>query len=317
MATPDSTLSILEKIRIKFRRITRNTSSAQITDAEIDNYVNTFVLYSMPASLKLDNLKKVLTFFTSPNVDTYETTTADANDPLYNFKNIYTNVLDPVYVAGIRAALYTSREQFYSVYPQTNAMVLIGTGDGATVDFTGTLDAVPILAGKVTVSSIDAANNALIAYDDGDGGFSGDATALSTVFYTTGQYYVAFTAAPKAGESVWIQTVSYAASKPISILYNENKFIVRPVPDEVYRVEVTAYKRPTELLLANDTPELSEWWEYIAIGSGIKLLQDRLDMEGVNMLLPMFKEQEILIGRRKIIQNAGKRVPTIYSSGVE
>jgi len=34
------------------------------------------------------------------------------------------------------------------------------------------------------------------------------------------------------------------------------------------------------------------------------------------MLMPMFKEQETLIGRRKIIQNAGKRVATIYSGGL-
>ena len=316
MPTPDSTLSTLDKIRIKIRRITRNPSSAQITDAQIDEYVNTFVLYDMPAYLKLESLEQVLTFFTSPHMDTYETNLVDATDPLYNFKNVYTNVIRPAYIAGYKVPLYNSQEEFYDVYPQTNNMVSIGTGNGVNLDFYRTVTDDPILPNKVTVSSISTAGNVLLALDDGDYGFTGDATALSTVAYDTGSVYVGFTVAPAVGETVWLQTVSCAPGKPTSILFFDDKFVLRPVPDEVYRVEVTAYKRPTELLLDADVPELSEWWQYIAVGSGIKILQDRLDNEGVSMLMPMFKEQETLIGRRKIIQNAGKRVATIYSGGL-
>ena len=80
-----------------------------------------------------------------------------------------------------------------------------------------------------------------------------------------------------------------------------------------YRVEVTVNIRPTEL--TTGLPQLAEWAEYISYGAAIKILQDRLDTEGVQILMPQFKKQEVLITRRKIVQNARKRVPTIYSGG--
>ena len=312
---PDSTLSTLENIRIKIRRITRNPSSTQITDLEINKYINTFILYDMPAYLKLDSLKEVLTFFTSPNVDTYETNTVDATNPLYNFKNKYTNVMKPVYIAGIASSFYQSVDEFYSIYPQTNYKVNIGTGNGVLTNFTGILSNIPILKNQVTVSAIDLVGNPLIASDNGLGGFTGNLTAGSTISYITGAYNITFTTAPALNEIVWLQSIPYSVGKPISILYFNNKFILRPVPDASYRVEVQAYRRPTELANAGDMPELSEWWEYIALGAGIKILQDRLDTEGVNMLLPQFENQEILITRRKSIQNSGRRTATIYSEG--
>lgn len=315
MPIPDSTLSTLEQIRIRIRRITRNPSSAQITDDNIDDYINTFMLYDMPAYLKLDSLKEVLTFFTEANVDIYETNTTDAEDAMYNFKNRFTNVVNPIYVAGSKVSLYQSINEFYDVYPKTNYEVSIGSGDGVTTSFTGTIDNHPILSKQITVSTVDIAGNSVVVVDDGEGGFTGPVDPLSSVLYTTGQYYINFDVAPASDEDIWIQIVPYAAGKPVSILFSEDKFTLRPVPDMTYRVEVTVNARPTALAAATDLPQLAEWAEYISYGAAIKILQDRLDMEAVQMLMPQFKNQEVLITRRKIVQNSSKRVATIYSGG--
>ena len=40
--------STLADIRSKVRRITARPSALQITDAEIDNYINTFYIYDFP-----------------------------------------------------------------------------------------------------------------------------------------------------------------------------------------------------------------------------------------------------------------------------
>jgi len=316
MPIPDSTLSTLEQIRIRIRRITRNPSSAQILDADIDNYINTFILYDMPAHLKLDSLKQVLTFFTAANVETYETNTTDNTDPMYNFKNRYTNIIQPIYVAGSKVSFYQSNDEFYSVYPKVNYKINIGTGDGITTAYIGTFDSAPIIAGEITVSTVDIADNLVTVTDTGEGDFSGPVNPLSVVSYTTGSYYIDFNVAPLSGETIWFQAVPYVAGKPTSILFFQDKFTLRPIPDMTYRVDVTANVRPTELENAADMPDLSEWAEYISYGAAIKILQDRLDMEGVQMLMPQFKNQEVLINRRKIVQNAGKRTETLYS-GVE
>lgn len=315
MPAPDSNLSTLDRIRIKVRRLTRNPSQAQLSNADIDDYINNFVLYSLPAHMKLGTLETVLTFFTKPNVDTYETNTTDADDPLYNFSNIYTNVLEPLYIDGTRSFFYQTLEDFYNAYPRNYTSIELGTGDGGSTNFTGGFDSYPILQNSITVSSVNTIGDPLLATDNGDGEFTGDADPLSSISYATGQVYISFTSAPASGETIWLSGISYEASKPIAMLFFQNQFVLRPVPDRAYRVEVKVYRRPTQFINSTDVPELSEWWEYIAIGASIKILQDRLDAQGVNLLIPMFDEQELLIGRRKIIQNAGRRTETIYSGG--
>ena len=69
--------STLAAIRTKIRRLTHSPSAALITDAQIDEYVNTFVLYDFPETLRLFSLRKTLTFYTEPNEDVYETNTVD------------------------------------------------------------------------------------------------------------------------------------------------------------------------------------------------------------------------------------------------
>ena len=311
----DSTLSALSNIRTKVRRLTRNPSTSQLSNDDLDSYINNFILYDMPAHIKLDALETVLTFYTSPNEDTYSTNTADSTNPLYNFKNKYTNVGEPVYIAGNRATFSQTLDEFYALYPLTESKINIGTGDGVTVNFTGTLDNIPILKGRVSASSIDSSDDPLLLTEDGSGSFEGDVGAPSTIDYLTGVYDITFDFAPEDGETVWMQTRPYVANRPSSLLFFEDQFTVRPVPDGAYRIDIKAYVRPTEMDDAADLPLLSEWWQYIAYGASISLLYDRLDIETIALLKPEFEKQQILIGRRKIVQNSGKRTATIFTSG--
>ena len=310
----DSTLSALSNIRTKVRRLTRNPSTSQLSNADLDNYINSFILYDMPAHIKLDSLKTTLTFYTKPNEEKYSTSVT-VTDPLYNFKNKYTNIQSPIYIAGDKASFSQSRDEFYGIYPLTETRVNIGTGDGVTTNFTGELSNVPILPGHVTISSLDDFEFRIMMNDDGTGFFTGDSTPLSNISYSEGSYDITFTTAPGNGEALYVSTVPYTASKPNSILFVENEFTLRPVPDGTYSVSVTVLQRPTEMADAADLPELSEWWSYISYGAAIKVLQDRLDMDTIQLLMPEFKNQEILIGRRKIVQNSGKRAATIFTSG--
>lgn len=307
---PDSTLVA---IRQKVRRLTRNPSTAQISDAQIDEYVNTFISYDFPEHLRLFSLRTTLTFYTKPNIDTYETS-AVATDPLFNFKDKYTSIHDPVFVAGIRSLLTQSREQFYSIYPNARGISSIGTGDGVSTAFGGTLTNIPVLRSNVLFSAVDINGNGLAVRDDGAGLLVGDIGAGPNVInYVTGVYAFVFATAPAAGSVVYSQTVSYVASRPQAILFYQNKFIVRPVPDQPYPIEVEAYLRPSELLAAGSSPDLEQWWQYIAYGSSKKIFEDRMDMDSIQMILPEFKMQERMVLRKTLAQLSNERSGTIYT----
>lgn len=321
MPTIDSNLSTLANIRTKVRRLTRSPSTAQIADAEIDNYINTFVIYDFPEQLRLFNLRTTFAFYTDSYVDTYDTNTTDANSALYNFNNRYITVHDPAYIAGNKSALYQDRESFYNSFPTIIQLTQIATGDGATTTYSGTLSGKPVLVNNVLFTSVDAFGNGIALKDSPLAGPNHDATLLDTTSgavsgtlnYVTGIYSFTFSAAPATGKAVYVQSFPYQATIPRAILFYNGKFVLRPIPDQPYKIEMDAYLRPTELLNAPDTPELSEWWQYISYGAAIKIFQDRMDQESVQALMPEFKNQEILILRRTIIQNSNERVATIFT----
>ncbi len=339
---PDDTLSTLSQIRKKVRLLTRSVSEDQLTTENLDQYINTFVLYDFPESLRLFNLHTNLTFYTEPYVDTYSTNTTDATNPLYNFKNKYTTVNPPAYVAGYQVMWSQSQSQFFSIYPKLNALNQVAAGDGTTLTFTGYVNtqqqiiqpfvqnAGPqglILRNNVLFNSIDASGNAVTLIDypvsntTGALGLVGVPQSLPSPYgqinYLTGQFTVTFDTAPAQGQAVNVQVVVLQPTLPQAILFYDGEFTLRPVPDQAYRVELEAYVRPTELLAGSQQPEISDWWQYIAYGAAIKVLQDRMDTETVEQVWPEFKRQEMLVQRKTIVQNTTQRTQSIYAQQTE
>src|SRR5690606_31171209 len=98
------------------------------------------------------------------------------------------------------------------------------------------------------------------------------------------------------------QSVPYVAGRPTTILFYDEKFTVRPIPDQPYKIDMEAYIRPTELISTTQKPELQEWWQYIAYGAAKKIFEDRSDMDSVQVILPEFQRQEDMINRKSIVQ---------------
>jgi hypothetical protein len=325
MPLPTTTL---DKIRTWVRRLTKSPSEQLLSTSDIDDYVNTFLLYDFPEHLRLFALRQTFSFYTSPNVDTYSTVDAPTTSPLYNFKNLYISVHDPIYVAGFRALFTQSREQFYNIYPFINSEQLITTGNGIATQYQGVIPGggVPFLQNNVLFSSVDVNNNALSMIDYPISSAIGnlrvptaDPTSTTVqdpnnyVNYLTGQFVVTFPGIPAASENINVQIVPYVPQRPMAVLYFDEEFVLRPVPDQAYQVNMEVYARPTALLQAGSSPQLEQWWQYIAYGAAKKVLEGRLDMESVALITPELKKQELLVLRSTIVQNTNERTATIYT----
>jgi len=311
--------STLTAIRTKVRRLTRSPATAQLTNDEIDEYVNTFVQYDFPEHLRLFTLRETFTFFTEPYIDEYESTNPATE--LNNFENIYISVHEPVYVDGKRVPLYQDRNQFYGVYPRVNTVETVGTGDGISLIFGGTLTNAPVIKQNVLFSSRSAANNTIEVHDtDGGtgtiGALTGAGGASGTIAYVNGAFALQFVTAPAAGVPIQAHYIPYVPAEPKAVLFFDNKFYVRPIPEQAYRIDVEVYRRPTEVL-AGSSPELEQWWQYIAYGASKKVFEDRTDEEGVRLIMPEFKKQERLVLRKTIVQQSNERVATIYTENLD
>jgi len=310
MPTIDSDLSPLSAIRTKIRRLTRSPSTAQLSTAAIDDYVNTFVLYDFPEF----TVDKQLTFYTYPYIDTYATNDELPDDsPFNNFKNVYLSVQPPVYIAGRESAFTQSRNQFFNQYPKTQTEETVGTGDGATVLYQGNLSSLPVLANSVSFTAAGQNGTPMVIKEYPRIDPEGIQTQVGTLYsdeyglagsinYLTGLFRVAFPDFVAVGQPVIAQAYAYRAT-----------FTFRPVPDKSYRIDIDAFQRPTALLDAVDEPDIAQWWQYIAYGASKKIFEDRMDVESVKAIAPEFFRQRSLVMQRLVVQQSSERTATIYT----
>jgi hypothetical protein len=354
----------LAQIQQKVRRLTRSPSTQQLADQDLNNYINTFVLYDFPEHLRTFNLQSTFTFYTNPGQDVYNTDEASfagaINNPLYNFQNLYLSVSDPVYIGGYQQIYLQSRAQFYGIYPLLNSLSQVGSGNGTTGPFSGVVNSmqafipsnnftqqISLLQNNVTFSSYATLGNGAIIgqtlvdvplvdptsgfklnignlYDPNTAEYETalrnpptllypvDPNALGFINYLTGQFTLNFTDATTFGTPINAQTVPQQLAIPQALLFYANQFIVRPVPDQAYPVNIEVFQRPTALLATNQAPELEEYWQYIAYGAAKKIFEDRMDTDSVQKIMPEYVVQEALCLRRTIVQNTTQRTATIY-----
>ena len=307
--------STLQDIRDKTRRLTGSPSLTQLTNDQIDEAINTYYTYDMPQQLKLFNLKEEFEFYTQPNIDTYDFP-----------RNEYRTVGPPLYLAGYESFWAQSEDHFYRIYPQLEFIEEVAQGDGrpSTDPYEFTLTNTPMLRGysspgkpqiifsQVLISGVSGNTNQ-IARDDGTGGFITEAGAplIGSIDYITGEVSVEF--ANSLDGTINAQNIPYVAARPQAVLFFNDIFFLRPVPDQAYKVQMEAFRTPTGLIGSGTEPLLNEWWQYLAFGASKKILEDRLDTDGLEKIMPLLEEQQRLVLRRTIVQQTNERTATIYT----
>lgn len=125
---------------------------------------------------------------------------------------------------------------------------------------------------------------------------------IGTVNYITSQFTFTLPVAPAAGTMLNVWCNQYVTGRPYSILFWNNEITVRPVPDNVYQIEIETYLTPTEFMLTTDSPILRQWAQYLAYGAACEILRDRQDMEGVENLKEGMARQEALVLERQSVE---------------
>lgn len=342
----------LQSIITKVRKVTARPSTAQISDAEIINYINTFYVYDMPAHLKLISLRYNYEFVTTANVCVYDFPT-----------DTYLDALPPVYIGGYQSYMTQSRQNFFRINPQLNFLqqsVYTGDGtDGSGGTYTGQfLTNLPIIPGfkpnppgayslsattdipakflnwTVLVSALGTPNAtsgiapSISLVDDGQGNLF-DVTDTSTVpasrrgtiNYVTGAITITnFIAAIPTGNAINVQYVPYVASRPQEAMFFQDQIILYPVPDQAYTVSFEAYKYPISFAVdaagnydGTLHPQLNEWWQLLAYGAADKIFADNSDFENMAKYRPLLDEQMNLVLRRTLVQQTADRTATIYT----
>src|SRR5574338_207878 len=135
-----------------------------------------------------------------------------------------------------------------------------------------------------------------------------------TVNYISTQITVNFPVAPAAGTMINVWAATYQVGRPYNALFWNNEITVRPVPDNVYLVEIETYQTPSQFMQTTNHPILNQWSQYIAYGAAMEILRDRQDMEGVQNLMEGFKRQEALVLERQAVEEIQQPNITLFNS---
>lgn len=349
---PNGLPNTLRDIIAKVRKITGRPSNAQISDAEIVNYINTFYVYDMPEHLKLISLRYNYEFVCTANIPAYDFPT-----------DTYLTEMPPVYIGGYQSYMTQSRQNFFRINPQLNFLqqqVYTGDGtDGSGGTYTGQfLTQTPILPGfktnppgaysnsavtdieakfinwNVLVSALGAPDAtsgispSISLIDDGQGNLfdptdnsTDPSVNRGTINYITGAITITqFAAAIPTGNAINVQYVPYVASRPTTCVFFQDQILLYPIPDQGYTVSFEAYRYPISFNVDNVgnfdgtlNPQLNEWWQLLAYGAADKIFADNADFENMTKFRPLLDEQMNLVLRRTIVQQTSERTATIYT----
>jgi hypothetical protein len=326
-------IATLADIITKVRRLTGSGNSFQLTDSQIKDYINSFYLYDFPAQFRSLKLKDIYKFDTTRGIDTY------AFD-----SERYTTIQAPCWVAKRETNLYFDPTGFYAInFDATNSrwqqIEIFATGNGTIGPYTGMTQGTPLVRSVNTIptnlnypasrvqnilitanSSLGSTQNVI---DDGSGTTIGNlidpvtGANRGTINYETGAISVTFANTVPAGEQIVIEYRAAVLNIPLGVLFFQNQFTLRPIPDRGYTVEVVAYRQPTQALEDTPgdagTPELNEWWEAIAAGAAKKVYEDRLDSDGLALMDKLLFERYKVVETRTYAQMGKSRVSTIYA----
>jgi hypothetical protein len=345
-------IATLADIILKFRKLTGAGNSLQLTDAQIIDYINSFYLYDFPAQFRSLKLKDRYTFNTIRGIDIYP----------FDSEH-YTTVEMPCYCMKFIIPLYQQpfgNSGFWGSSSNWQFQQNITQGNGTTGPYTGTLTNTPIVRSVNNNPMVQTPTSPTSAYlptppeiatplftnqaipsrvqnilitansslgttqnitDDGAGNLIGGGTG--TINYETGAISVTFTNVVPSGQNIQVMYSPTVMARPLSILFFQNQFTLRPVPDQGYTIELIAYRQPSQALLGTTdpntpntagVPELKEWWELLSMGAAKKFFEDQQDVNSLQVMEKYLFDRYAVVEARTYAQIGSKqRIGTIYA----
>jgi len=146
----------LADIRTKVRNVTGSPSPDQISDADLNTYINNYYVFTMPFELKEQITNQFLRFKTTPGIN------------VYSFPGGFFTDQPGAYADGFPLIFYQDPDIFFQDWPQQFAVNNIATGDGSTSNFSGGLQNPPVIIGSLFIAADDPDGNQQVVSDNGN-----------------------------------------------------------------------------------------------------------------------------------------------------
>lgn len=287
----------LAEIRQKVRQVTGRYGLEELTNEQLDEYINKYFQYTFPAELKLDRFHTYYEFLTVANQQKYTIPTGFVN-------------FEPLATIDRQSLLwYQDPDSYFENNPENIGRQTLGTGDGATTAFSGTASNFPLLPGETVVTDgVEVFQDTSTAYTTANVSLTGSLGGTGTLNMSTGAVSVTFATAPVSGANVYYSYIQFQSGRPTAVLLYNNQFTFFPVPDTAYRFRAKAFANTlvttaagttaTEFTNATDRPLLDEWGPCIAYGTSRDIHADYGEMDAYADVTALYREQQAYVLKR-------------------
>ena len=274
----------------EFRGIVGVPDQGMLSNQQCADLINWYYQYVLPKELKIFWGYTKYEFFTIPNIDQY---LAPKGFQTFN---------PSVYADGFPIEWYADPDTFYQDWPQQMNKQQVATTDGNINSFSFTISAYPVLRRSVYVT-----DGTQVTQDDGIGGFVNSATGASvsgSIDYVTGSVVgLSFPVKPSANLNITATSQTYMPNRPQGILFwrqdaYENSteavrnaakmFVIRPVPDQVYKIRLQGIQVPQPLKEDTDVPFRADLGPLIALGAALQRFKRLNQMDQYDQYIPEY-----------------------------
>lgn len=233
----------LADIQSKVRKIVGSPGETQLSTADLNTAINNYYAFTMPFELKEQVTLQFIKFQTLPGIN------------VYPFPGAFLTDQPMAYADGFPLIFYQDPDIFYQDWPQEYAMDMIGSGNGSTTSYSGSLINSPVIVGSVMITdglqiltdsglqvitvTVGVGNGSTVTYtgtlgfapiqggtlsftdstetftDNGNGILVGSAGGTGTIVYSSGVYSITFNAAPATGVNI---VASYQLTTGVGVL---------------------------------------------------------------------------------------------------
>jgi hypothetical protein len=302
----------LTELRSRIRYLTGKRSTGQLSDNDLDGFINDYYENRFPVEVQPERLKSSVTQATSVDDNGQYTLSNDIVTLLTDEEN------SPVTINGRRIKVYENRKNFFDQFPKdtgaayciTDPTLAVGStpqnvaysafsyrieqysysADASAVGTALSGDTVPQNTYGAWRLEIDSDGTVSIeaAADNGTGydtpaaaveGIANESSTSAAMGYVTAMNtaaggFVPGTTSLSASTVTETYTDGFNSTRarPDAMLYDRGILYLRPKPDDIYQFESQTITKPTALSAVSDTVAVIDWGPVVAYGTAIEIV---------------------------------------------
>lgn len=285
----------LQRLRIKTRRYVARLSPERAKNQEVDEFIFEAMRYDLPEDLSFSCLQSIFSLVTIPNVGIYDLTTMCSIDQDCRLIDQYETFEEAAKIGGKCMDWVENSTYFSDSFSQTKRAKISGTGGLSS--YLIEMEK-PITPGSVQLYIAKKLQDYIFYSDNFQHRNLGILESClknpedkGYVHYIEGKIELTLQDIVGTDEEIGVIYKSYRSGKPTQITFDERKFFLNPIPDDVYVIEIRSHKNPKRLKEDMDYPEIDKWGDWIALQAARRIFRESWNFDAINEMLPELEEE--------------------------